>query len=496
MKRRDFIRLTGIGSATALISPSFFVSGCKKDKMMGMITSIKVIEGDFSASLAIPQIVLANGSPALNSQITTSSIIKGKTTRVFGYHESILGPTLKMNSGETANIFFSNFLAEETNIHWHGLLIPQNMDGHPENTVNAGSSFSYNFPINQRAGTYWYHPHPHRKTAYQVFMGLAGMFIVNDAEESILNLPLGNYEIPLVIQDKRIYSDYSLNYSPTDDEVMTGYLGQYVCVNGIYSPYQNVATRWYRIRILNGSTARAYNLALSNGTSFTVIGADGGLLSVAENVNNLLLAPGERADILVDFSSYSVGTEIYLQSNSFSGGGEAQGNNAFKIIKFVVDRQETDSFTAPSSLSSIVPIPTTQSSYNRIFDLKQADHNGHAGMNMGNMEHTINGKAFNMNRIDFSVNAGATEIWTFDNSTSEEIHPMHIHGVQFQILDRTGGRGTLIATERGWKDTVLLMAQEKVRVIMTFPNNKGKFVLHCHNLEHEDSGMMLNYEII
>jgi FtsP/CotA-like multicopper oxidase with cupredoxin domain len=267
-------------------------------------------------------------------------------------------------------------------------------------------------------------------------------------------------------------------------------------VNGIYSPNHKVATRWYRARILNGSTARVYNLALSNGASFTVIGSDGGLLSTAENATTLLLAPGERADILLNFSSGQIGTEIYLQSNSFSGGGEAQGSDSFKIMKFIVDRSETDSFTAPSSLSAIIPIPATQSSYNRNFDLKQADHNAHAGMNMGNMEHTINGKSFDMNRVDFSVNAGVTEIWTFDNSASDEIHPMHIHGMQFQILDRTGGRGAVIAPERGWKDTVLMMAQEKVRVIMTFPNNKGKFILHCHNLEHEDSGMMLNYEIL
>lgn len=460
------------------------------------MTSLKVIEGDFSASLAIPQTVLANGSPALNAQITTASIMNGKTTRVFGYHQNILGPTLKMNSGETANISFNNSLAEETNIHWHGLLVPQNMDGHPENIIQAGSSFNFNFNINQRAGTYWYHPHPHGKTAHQVFMGLAGFFIVNDAEEASLNLPSGDYEIPLVIQDKRIYSDFALNYSPTDDEIMTGYLGQYVCVNGIYSPSHKVATRWYRLRILNGSTARVYNLALSNGASFTVIGADGGLISIPETTDNLLLAPGERADILVDFSSYTIGTEIYLQSGVFSGGGEAQGSDAFRIMKFLVDRQETDSFTVPASLSSIIPIPATQSSYNRNFDLKQPDHNAHGGMNMGSMQHTINGKSFDMNRIDFSVNAGATEIWTFDNSMSDEIHPMHIHGVQFQVLDRTGGRGALMATEKGWKDTVLLMAQEKVRVIMTFPNNKGKFVVHCHNLEHEDSGMMLNFEIL
>lgn len=494
MERRDFIRLTGIGSVAVFITPSFFISGCRKENMMDMAGSIKIMEGDFSAPLAIPQTVLANGSPVLNAQITRASIIKGKTTKVFGYHPSILGTTLKINNGETTNIFFSNSLAEETNIHWHGLLVPANMDGHPENIVQAGSSFNYNFNINQRAGTYWYHPHPHGKTAHQVFMGLAGFFIVNDAEETALNLPSGNYELSLAIQDKRIYSDYSLNYSPTSGEVMTGYLGQYVCVNGIYSPYHNVATRWYRVRVLNGSTARAYNLALSNNANFYVIGSDAGLIASSQSVNNLLLAPGERADLLIDFSTYSVGTEMFLQSNSFNG-GVAQGSDSFKIMKFIIDRQETDTFTLPSSLSVITPIPATSSSFNRNFEIG-AMEGPHSGMNMSGGMHKINGKSYDMNRIDASVNAGATEIWTFDNSRGDEIHPMHIHGVHFQVLDRIGGRGALIATETGWKDTVLCMPNEKVRVIMTFPQHKGKFVLHCHNLEHEDDGMMLNYEIV
>lgn len=490
MQRRQFLKLASTTTAfTAVGGIGWLLQSCKKDKM-DMSKNISVIEGPFDTPIAIPAIV---NNPSLIAKATSASIVKGKTTRTFGYQDNILGPTIKMMNGANANINFQNSLAEETNIHWHGLLVPANMDGHPENIVQAGSSFNFNYQINQRAGTYWYHPHPHGKTSHQVFMGLAGMFIVNDAEEASLNLPGNDYEIPLIIQDKRIYFDYSLNYSPTSDEVMTGYLGEYVCINGIYSPYHNVATRWYRLRVLNGSTARVYNLALSNGASFTVIGADGGLLATAENANNLLLAPGERADILVDFSSYTIGTEIFLQSNSFNG-GTAQGNDNFKIMKFIVNRQETHSFTLPGSLSTIIPIPATQSSYNRNFDLKQADHNGHSGMNMA-MQHTINGKSFDMNRVDFSVNAGATEIWTFDNSGSDEIHPMHIHGVQFQVLDRTGGRNMLIATEKGWKDTVLVMPQEKVRVIMTFPQNKGKFVLHCHNLEHEDSGMMLNFEI-
>lgn len=497
MKRRRFLKFTSITTTFTVVGGiGWLLQSCKKNEM-DMGKSISVIEGAFDNPLPIPATVK---NPSLIAKSTTASIVKGKTSRVFGYQDTILGPTIKMMNGENANINLQNSLSEETNIHWHGLIIPANMDGHPENIIQAGSSFNFNFQINQRAGTYWYHPHPHGKTSHQVFMGLAGMFIVNDAEEASLNLPANDYEIPLVIQDKRIYSDYSMNYSPTSGEIMTGYMGESVLVNGIYSPYFNVATRYYRMRVLNGSTARIYNLALSDSSGFYVIGSDGGLLSTSESVNSVLLAPGERADILVNFSNYAVGTEIYLQSKVFNA-GTIQGTQTFGIMKFTVATSETETFTVPATLSIINPNPQTSASKIRAFDIAgmdMGDMGGMSGMgNMGSMAgmHTINGKSFDMNRIDEEVAAGSTEIWTFDNTMGDEIHPMHIHGVQFQVLDRTGGRNTLIATEKGWKDTVLVMPQEKVRVIMTFPQNKGKFVLHCHNLEHEDSGMMLNYKI-
>jgi FtsP/CotA-like multicopper oxidase with cupredoxin domain len=497
MKRRAFIRLSSLsGGITALGGMTWLLQSCSKDEMDMMGSYVSVMEGKFEWELAIPSSVQASNA-ALNAQVTTAQLIKGKTSRVFGYHNGLLGPTFRANSGENVKIQFQNQISETTNIHWHGFVIPANMDGHPADIVNPGGSFNYTFPIQQRAGTYWYHPHPHGSTASQVFKGLAGLFIVNDSEEALLNLPSGNYEIPLVIQDKRFHPDFSLNYSPKPSEVMSGYLGQYILINGKYAPYHKVASRWYRLRVLNGSTARVYNLALSNGNAFYVIGSDGGLLASPENVNSLLLAPGERADILVDFSTYAVGTEIFLQSNSFNGG--VQGGQTFKMMKFIVDRQETDSFTVPSLLSVINEIAESTATKTRNFSIgSKMGSGGHGGHgSSGDMKgmHTINSKVFDMHRVDETVQSGDTEIWVFDNSAGDEIHPMHMHGVQFQVLDRTGGRGIKIASEKGWKDTVLCMPGEKVRVILKFPNHLGKFVFHCHNLEHEEDGMMLNFQI-
>src|ERR1035437_609349 len=367
------------------------------------------------------------------------------------------------------------------------------MDGHPENVIQPGASFNYTFTIAQRAGIYWYHPHPDGHTAKQAYLGLAGAIIVRDAEENALKLPSGEFEVPLVIQDKRISADYALDYSPTSTDVMTGYMGQYITVNGVYAPFKNVKSATYRFRVLNGSNGRIYNLGLSNGAAFKVIGSDGGLLPTSQSVSSLLLGPGERADILVDFSSYAVGTELFLVNNLFSA-GTSQGKQKFNIAKFIVDTKVTDTFTPPTTLSVITPMAASIASRTRTFDISNMEMSGMGSMAMKGM-HRINNKVYDKNRIDEVVTAGSTEIWVFDNSSGAEPHPMHIHGVQFQVLDRTGGRGNLIASEKGWKDTILLLPGEKVRVIMTFSDNKGLYMLHCHNLEHEDDGMMLQFEV-
>lgn len=497
MKRREFVKLSGAVAASVVVVPPVLQS-CADNMNMNMnvnmgSNAVTVKEGSFTSPLLFPDVMTSNFT--MTSKGNTASLLNNQMASVLGYSQGMLGPTVKVDKGLTITIPFQNSLSEETNIHWHGLLVPSSMDGHPKDVIQNGASFNFNFMVNQRAGTYWYHPHPHGKTARQVFMGLAGFFIVNDDEEKALNLPSGDKELLLVIQDKRIENG-QLNYSPNMNEIMTGYTGEYVLVNGMYAPFHNVATQYYRLRILNGSTARVYNLSLSDSQSFQVIGSDGGLLSQPIIVNSLLLGPGERADILMNFKNYTVGKEIYLMNRTFSGG--AQGKQEFKIMKFIVSQQVNETFAVPSQLSVIQPISPASSSKTRIMKIKgmMEGMTGNMDGSMGSGMHTINDKIYDLDRIDETVQARATEIWEFDNSVGDEIHPMHIHGVQFQVLERIGGRGTLIATENGLKDTILIMPREKVKVIMTFPLEKGVFVFHCHNLEHEDDGMMLNYEVI
>lgn len=494
MNRKEFIKLTSLTSGWIVAGGmGTFLNSCRKDNVM-MRTAIKVKEGSFSKALTFPG--LLNKGASLTSFATVAQLVGEKSTSVWTYNGSCLGPTIEINKGDNFSTKYINELSEESVIHWHGLLLPSDMDGHPDNTVFPGNSFDYNFPIIQRAGAYWYHPHTHMKTARQVYMGLAGFFIVRDSEELSLNLPSGANEIPLAIQDKRFFHDYSINYNPTMDDVMTGYLGDAIIVNGTFAPYHEVKAEWYRLRILNGSNARIYNLNFSNGNTFYIIGNDGGLLPAPIQATSVLLAPGERCDLLLDLSSGNIGDEIYLQNNVFNG-DNFQGADSFKILKFKITQKGSNSFTLPSSLSLINPIQVLPTTFVRNFDISNASGGAHAqhGAGSGMMEHKINGKAFDMKRIDAVVNAGDTEVWHFDNSMGNEPHPMHMHGVQFQVISRTGGRSQLFPVEGGWKDTVLVMAKEQVKVAVTFPNYKGKFLMHCHNLEHEDSGMMINFEI-
>lgn len=484
MKRIQFIRNLGFG-AMAIATSESLLSSCMAGMDHGESIAPLVVDAEFKTVLKIPETI--NASSALVAQNTQDTILNASKVNVLGYRNGLLGPTIRVQKGGEVNIPFQNKMTEHTNIHWHGLVIPDSMDGHPDQMIMPNESFNFKFTVTQQAGTNWYHPHLHELTGKQVTQGLSGLFIVESPEEKALSLPSGNFEVPLVIQDKRLNTDGTIKYNPTMMEVMTGYMGDNILVNGTSKPYLEVSTRFYRFRVLNGSSARIYNLALSNGADFYVIGSDSGMLASPEKVKAVLLGTGERIDILVDFSSVKVGEMVYLTNEIFTTMGTSQGTQAFKIMSFNVTKQETDAFKMPPGL---IPFNKIQNSSKiRTFALT---------MDMGNMSggmHKINGKVYKADRIDETVSLGATETWEFDNSTGDEAHPMHMHGVIFQVVSRTGGRATILPHEKAWKDTVLVAPREKVKVIMTF-TQKGKFVFHCHNLEHEDDGMMLNFEVV
>ncbi len=473
MNRKEFLRNLGFGS---LVLSNI---SCQDYIDVSPLQST-----DFKNPLNIPETI--NGIGNLDVQILEKTLIDNKKTSLYLYGNSVLAPLIRVQKGASIKLKLSNQLAYPTNIHWHGLLVPAAMDGHPDQMIMPDHAFDYQFVINQQAGTNWYHPHPHEMTGEQVVRGLAGLFIVETPEEKALNLPSGAYEIPLIIQDKKFDQNGNIKYNPKMNEKMNGFMGETILVNNTISPFLNVSTRFYRFRVLNGSSARIYNLTLSDNQDFYIIGADGGILPNPEKQKSVLIASGERLDILIDFSKYSVGSEVFLESKTFGEMGDAQGKQAFNLLKFAVTKQETNTFQLSTKLIAVPKLSNSTKTRSFEIVMKMLSSSG---------MHKINGKTYKADRIDETVNFGTTETWEFDNSKEDQPHPMHIHGVQFQVVSRTGGRNTILSHEKGWKDTVLVAPKEKVQVIVKF-ETKGKFVFHCHNLEHEDDGMMLNYEVV
>jgi FtsP/CotA-like multicopper oxidase with cupredoxin domain len=387
--------------------------------------------------------------------------IGGKNSNVWAYNSSMPGPTIIASNGDTATIKLVNGLSENTITHWHGMIVDHDNDGHPSQAIPTGGIKNYSFKINQRAALNWYHPHTHMLTNEQVAMGLAGAFIVRDTVESGLSLPSGNYEVPLVVRDASFDAAYNMVYRSGG--------GDTPLVNGTLNPYLNVDTARYRFRVLSGAQNRIFGLALSNGGQFTLIGNDGGLLETSVPVARMDLCPAERADIIVDFRGLPVGSNIMLKDL----------RTGWDLLEFRVTRSVTDTGTIPTTLSTITKLSNPVRTRNFSFE----------GMSR------INGKVYDINRIDFKIPFGDTELWHFTTKAAAP-HPVHIHGASFQIQSRTGGRGQLYPWEHGWKDTVLLEDNESVDILIRFDAFKGIYLIHCHRLEHEDNGMMSNFEVV
>lgn len=436
---------------------------------------------------------------------------RGALTTIPG---SYLGPTIRVRKGQRVAVDFNNRLREDSIVHWHGLHVPEVADGHPRFAVGKGGKYSYEFEVLNRAGMYWYHPHPHGRTGAQVYNGLAGLFIVSDDEEEALGLPTGDYDLPVVIQDRVFGADNRLLYlrgMGAGGGMFMGMLGGDILVNGKFDATLDVEARPYRLRLLNGSNSRIYKLAWDDGGRFTVIATDGGLLRRPVQRNYITLAPAERVEIWVDFSDRGVGAEAKLVSQSFmngqfgmTGGGDFPQGMEADIMTVRVTREGDGGNPLPARLSSF-PKLKLANAINR-GDPRRFEYSFVTGRWL------INGRSFEMTATapDEVVQLGTLELWELENvrggGSSMGMgpampHPVHLHGQQFQVLDRS--IDSAFAThwrdvkdgyvDEGWKDTVLLMPGEKVRILRRFDDYAGLFLQHCHNLEHEDMGMMRNF---
>lgn len=437
-----------------------------------------------------------------------AQILPGLTTTIWGYDGIFPGPTIEARSGRQVIVRQANDLQVPVVTHLHGGVTPPESDGYPTDLIlprGGNGSFAhadhasgnvsdgvkeYRYPNQQRAATLWYHDHRMDFTGPQVYRGLAGLYIVRDEIEETLPLPVGEKEVPLIITDRIFNEDGSFFY-PSRDPSLTeepgldgdyanGMFGDTILVNGAPWPELEVSNTRYRFRILNASNARVYELGLDprpDGDSFVQIGSDGGLLTEPRGCRTIPIAPAERFDVIVDFSRFAVGTEVTLRNLAVQD-PFAKGRTS-KIMRFRVVREERDESTIPAQLAPEEELP----------DPEQAEETRRFNFSFSGGMWTINGEPFHPDRLWAQPRLDATEIWEL---TSNRGHPVHLHLVHFRVLSRNGRRPH--ASDTGWKDTIFL--GENVRVIARFSGYRGKYVFHCHNLEHEDMMMMANFEVV
>ena len=419
-------------------------------------TAPGTVEVTLTASPA--SLELAPGKPASN---------------VWAYNGSVPGPTLFATEGDHVIVHFTNALPEATTVHWHGLHIAADQDGSPMDPVAPGASRDYVFDLAEgSAGTYWYHPHPDGKTAEQVAMGLFGVIVVRAKTDPV---PASFLDEILVLHDNRFTSSGAISADTMDDQ-MIGREGDVLFVNGVVNPTMTLRpgeTR--RLRVLNASAARYYLLNVP-GHTLLQIGSSGGLFGAPQASDQLLVAPGERAEVLLAASA-DPGTTTTLTALAYDRGVQAMGGPApvsadLLSIAYTSDAPMT-SAPVPDVLRDVAPIDTT-GAVTRTFVLSESM-----------MDFMINGKTYDPMRIDAQAQLGGTEVWTVRNDADMD-HPFHLHGFQFQVLDRGGVPEPVVA----WNDTVNVKSKQTLHLAVTLADFPGKFMFHCHILEHEDLGMM------
>ncbi len=503
--------VAGTGFFLAL-SPGFLLTGCDGGVRATESVTLGLDSEEYDVELALratpDSVPILPGTPSEVWRYK-AELLKGPENTLTENTNSYLGPTIRLRRGQRVKIHIRNELTEDTTVHWHGLHVPSDVDGQPRLPIQPGETMTVGFEVWDRAGLFWYHSHAHGeqggRVGFQSYAGLAGLLTVEDDEEAGLGLPSGDNELLLVLQDRTFAGANELVYLDGGMGAMMnrmhGFLGDRMLVNGVPpATTRKVATRPYRIRVLNGSNARIYKLAWSDGRPVTVIGADGGLLREPEDRSYAVLAPAQRLDIWVDLSQSQPGSTLELISDSFQagmmGGMGMMGSNVlplgsrFTLVGLEVAESLEVNEQLPAQLGQQRQrILVGSNTRIRTFELRPVMMRGFA----------INGRRFEGPHVadDEKVRLGDTEIWEFRNNTPMP-HPMHIHGLQFNIVGRRGGNSDSLQqglVDSGWHDTVLVMPRETVQLAMKFERFAGLFIYHCHNMEHEDAGMMRYFQV-
>ncbi|MDF5718954.1 MAG: multicopper oxidase family protein [Rhizonema sp. PD37] len=475
ISRRDFLTLTAIAGSSIVLPVALQNRGYAQNAKSQTFEP-------FTLPFRIPPVLKPIRSDRTTDyyQITMRparvEFFTGVKTTIWGYNGMFPGPTIKQRKDRQSVVRVINNLSRSTSVHLHGMASQPQYDGYAEDFMSPGYYKDYVYP-NNRAANFWYHDHTMHQSAQNVYMGLAGMYIVQDDAELSLPLPKDAYDIPLIIHDKQFASDGSLIFN---DQGQITLMGDVITVNGVPWPRMQVANRKYRFRVLNASISRSYRLALSTGDDLIVIGTDSGLMSAPVTTQDMRIGTAERYDLIIDFSKYRIGTQVVLQNLQLPNNDNF--DNTDKILRFDVVRTESDNSSIPSTLNNIQPIPESLAVRTRNFSF-----------DLQNGLWVINGNGWSRDRIDANPQLEDVEIWNLVHDSSNSFHLIHLHLIDCQILDRNGQPP--FPYERGFKDVFYVGENETVRVIGRFRPNMGKYMFHCHNIVHEDHDMMSQFQV-
>ncbi|MBX6766934.1 MAG: multicopper oxidase family protein [Actinomadura rubrobrunea] len=401
-------------------------------------------------------------------------ILPGRKTRILGYDGMFPGPTVRARAGRRVVIRQRNRLRRDAVVHLHGGLVPPEHDGHPADPIAPGRYRDYVYANRQPPATLWYHDHSHHKEAELVYRGLAGFYLIDDRPERCPDLPSGRYDIPLMLRDARFDKHGQLVFGMDDDRGRNILL-----VNGRPQPYFKVCRRKYRLRLLNGSNMRHLTLRLGNGAEFAVIASDGGLLPEPLPATSVRLSPAERVDVVVDFARYREGSRVVLYNTAGSSDATT------RVMCFHVGERVPDCGDLPDELGDE-------------FDLGDAEvvRDVNLSSDPKRRRFLIDGKTFDIDRIDMRIRCGQTELWRVHNRDRRPatLHNLHLHGTHFQVLERNGRR--VSGHETGRKDTVSVPIGGHVTIKVCYDRHLGRYLYHCHMLDHASMGMMAQAQII
>jgi cuproxidase len=467
----------------------------------------------FDARLGIGELAHARSSlpiPALIDAASQGNVVKlrvsagrhefykGKPTLTYGYSAPVLGPVLRLQRGARVQMIVENALDRPTTVHWHGLLVPGECDGGPQQLIDPGAIWRPTLAIDQPPATLWYHPHPHHDTARQTYMGLAGLIIVDDGSAPRLGLPhdYGVDDLPIIIQDRSFGADGSLEYDAGELGIVYGARGDTIIVNGAIAPVARVPAGWVRLRLLNGANAQNFELRFRDQREFHIIASDGGYLARPVVVSQLRISPAERFEILVDFSDKR---PVVLETGpdkvmGIFGAIALSGTDDYApVMRFEPVASRGAVRNLPRQLAEPEAVDAAAAVRRRQFVLD----NGICGSRMSMSGHAdmpaligINGRVHDPARIDVETRLGTTEIWEIVSVGMP--HPFHVHGALFRVLSLNDAPPP--AHLAGWKDVVLVEDKAELLVNFTRPaTREHPFMYHCHILEHEDAGMMGQY---